>query len=126
MTFRNWDELSELEQLQTLYSDLHKDVCGFRPRGGAPEEWNSVEWLKVEMNNLETSLKMQEAQEAADQKVAIEKFEQKVNEVLKAGAKDRPTALLKIFENEDVYVQNDLDYYCFLNGLPYGYFKKEA
>ena len=35
---RNWDELSELEQLAQIYSDQYKDVNGFRPHGvGHPE-----------------------------------------------------------------------------------------
>ena len=31
---RNWDELSELEQLAQIYSDQYKDVNGFRPGDG--------------------------------------------------------------------------------------------
>lgn len=31
--FKTWDELSEVEQLETIYSDAHKEAYGFRPRG---------------------------------------------------------------------------------------------
>ena len=31
---RNWDELSELEQLAQIYSDQHKDAYGIRPGDG--------------------------------------------------------------------------------------------
>ena len=31
---RNWDELTELEQLAQIYSDQYKDVNGFRPGDG--------------------------------------------------------------------------------------------
>ena len=30
---REWDQLSEREQLETIYSDAYKDAYGFRPRG---------------------------------------------------------------------------------------------
>ena len=29
----NWNDLTPLEQTRVLYSDLHKDVYGYRPRG---------------------------------------------------------------------------------------------
>ena len=50
--FRSWDELSELEQLQEIYSDTYKDVYGFRPRLCA-SKWNDVQWLKDQLNSLE-------------------------------------------------------------------------
>ena len=50
--FRSWDELSELEQLQCIYSDDYKDVYGFRPRLCA-SKWNDVQWLKDQLNSLE-------------------------------------------------------------------------
>ena len=48
---RNWDELSELEQLATYYSDSYKDAYGFRPRGesGHPQ---TVEEYNTELDRL--------------------------------------------------------------------------
>jgi len=49
--FRKWDELSDLEQLQNIYSDDYKDAYGFRPRPNK-EQWNSLEWLQGELDSL--------------------------------------------------------------------------
>jgi hypothetical protein len=53
MHFPTWDELSELQQLQCIYSDDYKDEFGFRPR---PSElyFNDVEWLKSQIEWLHT------------------------------------------------------------------------
>ncbi len=53
--FRTWDELSEVEQLQCIYSEVHKDVYGFRPRHATTEQWNSVKWLQEELDFLENT-----------------------------------------------------------------------
>jgi len=49
--FRKWDELSELEQLQNIYSDNYKDAYGFRPRP-SKDQWNCPQWLKDELDDL--------------------------------------------------------------------------
>ena len=48
---RNWEELSEIEQLATIYSDQYKDVYGSRPRGefGHPQ---TVEEYRTELDRL--------------------------------------------------------------------------
>ena len=51
MTFPKWDDLSELEQAQCIYSDTHKDRYGFRPRP-SQDKWNDLEWLNAEIEYL--------------------------------------------------------------------------
>ena len=48
---RNWEELTELEQLTQIYSDQYKDEYGIRPRGesGHPQ---TVEEYKTELDRL--------------------------------------------------------------------------
>jgi hypothetical protein len=52
-----WEDLSELEQLATTYSDFHKDMYGFRPRHGA--EW-TVEDYKKAMAEMHASIDRQQ------------------------------------------------------------------
>lgn len=47
-----WEDLTEAEQLQCYVSDTYKDVFGFRPRHYTPEQWNSVEFLQAELDDL--------------------------------------------------------------------------
>lgn len=43
---------TKLDELQSCYSDFHKDVHGFRPRSSTDEQWNSEEWLQGEIDGL--------------------------------------------------------------------------
>ena len=47
-----WKDLTELEQLQCIYSDTYKDTFGVRPRFISDENWNNVEWLRQEVEVL--------------------------------------------------------------------------
>ena len=126
--FKTWEELSELEQLQSTYSDAYKDAYGFRPRGMSSEQWNSVEWFKQELEFLNGEIARRISEEEADEKVAIERFEKSVASMIEAGAKDRETALRWIFDAEEIDATSafDLEHFCFQRGLPYNYFKKVA
>jgi hypothetical protein len=50
-------EYTNLENLQSIYSDFHKDVFGFRPRNSTDDQWNSEEWLQSEIDGLHAYLK---------------------------------------------------------------------
>ena len=50
-------EYTKVEELQSHYSDFHKDVHGFRPRSSTDEQWNSEEWLSGEIDGLHAYLK---------------------------------------------------------------------
>ena len=120
--FRTWEELTEVEQLQCNFSDFYKDVHGFRPRSASTEQWNSTEWLKEQIEVLGRESVLVQEREAQYEREAIAKFEVRVSAIIAAGAKDRLTALRWILDAEDnEYVRGDLDYFCFNNGLPYGY-----
>ena len=51
-------EYTKVEELQSHYSDFHKDVHGFRPRSSTDEQWNSEEWLSGEIDGLHEYIKM--------------------------------------------------------------------
>jgi hypothetical protein len=40
------------EELQGYYSDFHKDLNGFRPRGATEEQWSSKQYLVTQINLL--------------------------------------------------------------------------
>ena len=56
---------------------------------------------------------------------AIDEFELRVATLLASGAKSRDQAITWIRQSENAEFE-DNDYVCFLLGLPYGYFEKEA
>ena len=45
-----------VEELQGYYSDFHKDLNGFRPRGATEEQWNSKQFLVAQINSLHNQM----------------------------------------------------------------------
>ena len=46
-----WDQLPEIDRLRNTYSDLHKDVTGYRPDYDVVDSWD-IETLKVKIEQL--------------------------------------------------------------------------
>jgi hypothetical protein len=51
MSQNHLDTLS-VDDLQSYFSDFHKDYYGFRPRFATPEEWRDAEWLKQQITYI--------------------------------------------------------------------------
>jgi hypothetical protein len=45
-----------VEELQGYYSDFHKDLTGFRPRGATEEQWSSKQFLVTQINLLHNQM----------------------------------------------------------------------
>jgi hypothetical protein len=41
-----------VDELQSYFSDFHKDFHGFRPRFATPEQWRSRDWLIESINGI--------------------------------------------------------------------------
>ena len=41
-----------VDELQSYFSDFHKDYYGFRPRFATNEQWNDREWLVEHINGI--------------------------------------------------------------------------
>ena len=118
--FKSWEELSELEQAQAIYSDMHKDAYGFRPRFDY-NTW-TLEKFNAEFELIGRIIEDYNKVKQENQAQAAHDFEMRVLSLLQTGAKDRAMALRWIHEAEGS--NGDNEYLCFLLGLPYSYFKK--
>lgn len=118
--FKSWEELSELEQAQAIYSDMHKDAYGFRPRFDY-NTW-TLEKFNAEFELMGRIIEDDNKVKQENQAQAAHDFEMRVLSLLQTGAKDRAMALRWIHEAEGS--NGDEEYLCFLLGLPYSYFKK--
>ena len=49
----NWNDMTEAQQLASIYSDAHKEVFGNRPRHMTQEQIESVEWLSNAITKLD-------------------------------------------------------------------------
>ena len=121
-TFKSWEEMSELEQAQCTYWDMYKDAYGVRPRWIDTTKW-TLEQFEAEFASLATAIEQAEIQRKNAEAEAINKFEDSVTNLMHTGTnRDRVIAWLMDAEGAN----GDYEYFCFTQGLPYGYFKKFA
>ena len=102
-----------------IFSDLHKDVHGFRPsaifmknvkRFSDQERDDLWESLCVQ---LEENTKAEKAQEEVD----IAKFEARIQDVIELGAGNRTNALLWIAGTETFYHIQDVEHFVWEQGV---------
>jgi hypothetical protein len=55
MSHSNFAELS-VDELQSYYSDFHKDFHGWRPRGATPAQWSDRSFLVEQINAIHDAL----------------------------------------------------------------------
>ncbi len=121
--FKSWEELTELEQYQATYWDMYKDAYGVRPRGVDTSGWTVETFLK-EFAYLGLVIEREDIARKEAEASATVVFEQRIQSLIEAGAKDRATAMRWIHEAEDT--SGDDDYLAYTLGLPYQYFRKVA
>jgi hypothetical protein len=123
---RSFDEIlntpmTELEELECLYAEMYKDVYGMKARWYRAE---SVEQARADIARLEQELILSEKARVEQEARDAVKFEKRVEDTIKAGAGNRETALRWIMEADQA--NGDWEFLCYLNGLPYGFFKQAA
>jgi hypothetical protein len=103
------------------YSDLHKDVYGFRPRGENYSRWVNMtpERKQEEWDYLVACLAIELANEKAAEQESIKLFEARVLELIAYGAKDRETAIRWISDAHEC--NGDDEHLEWHLGIPYGY-----
>ena len=120
--FKSWEEMSELEQAQCTYWDMYKDAYGVRPRGVDTSSW-TLEQFEAEFASLATVIEQEDAQRKNAEAAAIAKFEDSVTNLMHTGT-NRQRVIAWLMDAEGA--NGDFEYFCFTQGLPYGYFKKVA
>jgi hypothetical protein len=120
--FKSWEEMSALEQAQCTYWDMYKDAYGVRPRGVDTSGW-TLEVFEAEFASLATAIEQEEAQRKVAEAEAIAKFENSVTNLMHTGT-NRQRVIAWLMDAEGA--NGDFEYFCFTQGLPYGYFRKAA
>ena len=121
--FTTWEQMSDLEQAQSIFWDMYKDAHGIRPRGIDTSTW-TLEQFQQEFEYLGRIIADNENQRKVFEAEAIAKFEKHVTDTICMGARDRETALRWIMDASNA--NGDWEYLCYDLGLPYHYFRKVA
>ena len=120
--FKSWEEMSALEQAQCMYWDMYKDAYGVRPRGIDTSTW-TLEDFDAEFKVLSEAIEREEVQRKAAEAQAVFDFENRVANLMHTGTnRERVIAWLMDAEGAN----GDFEYFCYTQGLPYGYFRKVA
>jgi hypothetical protein len=120
--FKSWEEMSVLEQMQCQFWDMYKDAYGVRPRGVDTSAWTE-EYFEQEFKHLAQIIEMEEIARKKAEAEAIVQFEDRVLNLMHTGTnRERVIAWLMDAESAN----GDYEYFCFTQGLPYGYFRKTA
>ena len=120
--FKTWEEMSDLEQAQCTYWDMYKDAYGVRPRGIDTSNW-TLEQFEDEFRVLGQAIEQVEIWRRADEAEAVKRFEDRVTNLMHTSTnRERVIAWLMDAEGAN----GDFEYFCYTQGLPYGYFKEVA
>jgi hypothetical protein len=120
--FKSWEELSELEQAQSIYWDMHKDAYGVRPRYIDTSSWTLADF-EAEFQLLGQTINREEKARQEAQSRAIVEFEDRVTNLMHTGT-SRERVIAWLMDSESA--NGDFEYFCFTQGLPYQYFHKVA
>jgi len=110
--------MTELEELENIYCEMHKDVYGMKARWYRAE---SVEQARKDIASLEAALKVEMERQAAAEQEAIAAFMQVVNEHCQ-GDFDKA----RRWQHDACDTRGDDEYLCYHLGLPYGFFRQAA
>ena len=102
-----------------LFSDLHKDVYGYRPRGEAMEDWNSR--TPRQKNELYNALCDElEAVTQDDERRGVRnvfEFTGEILDMIELGANDRETALRWMTQEDKFYSEQCVSHWVWARGI---------
>jgi len=90
---RNWEQLTALEQAAQIYSDVHKDAYGFRPRDGGIHNPKTLEEYNAAIERCSAVVDDEQEQERKVCLLRQQTWEEAITANLELGATDRETAI---------------------------------
>ena len=112
---KDWNDMSEKEQLLQYISDEHKSAYGFRPRGSY--DHMTVVELRAELTRLNDEANRIYDEEKALEVERLEEFEERLFWIQEdLGATDRMEALRWVVQ-DDEDAQYDPSYFMYINGF---------
>ena len=101
------------------FSDLHKDVYGFRPRGNAMDNWDMMGPTRKQAywDKLCAELEANTIFEKQQAENAVAKFEARVKDVIELGAGNRTNALLWMTGSEKFFHSQSVEHFVWEQGI---------
>ena len=101
------------------FSDLYKDVYGFRPRGTAMDNWDMMGPTRKQAywDELCAELEANTIFEKQQAENAVAKFEARVKDIIELGAGNRTNALLWMSGTETFYNVQCVEHFVWEQGI---------
>ena len=102
-----------------IFSDLHKDVYGFRPRGTAMDNWDMMGPTRKQAywDELCAELEANTIFEKQQAENAVAKFQARVKDVIELGAGNRTNALLWMTSSEKFFHSQSVEHFVWEQGI---------
>lgn len=119
--------MTQYDFCDDTFSDLHKDVYGFRPRGIIMENWNMMpdEQKQVRWDELCEELEANEKADRIALRNNIASHQNSVQNVIDVGAGDRATAISWMVSEEEFYHSQDVEHYVWNLGILFSDYGRE-
>mgnify|MGYP003323211405 CR=1 FL=1 len=119
--------MTQYDFCDDTFSDLHKDVYGFRPRGIIMENWNMMpdEQKQVRWDELCEELEANENADRIALRNNIASHQNSVQNVIDVGAGDRATAISWMVSEEEFYHSQDVEHYVWNLGILFSDYGRE-
>lgn len=88
-----WNDLTELEQAAVIYSDMHKDAYGFRPRNGGVHAPTTLAEYDAAFASMQDTIRDDEAEDAKREAAALAKVEDELSALMTDHGLSRADAL---------------------------------
>lgn len=95
-----WEDMTALEQAATIYSDMHKDAYGFRPREGGIHNPQTLEDYDSAFADMQATIRANEAMADFTARRALNAVRGEIAALQQQHGIDRETALRWWFEAE--------------------------
>ena len=119
--------MTQYDFCDDTFSDLHKHVYGFRPRGIIMENWNMMpdEQKQVRWDELCEELEANEKADRIALRNNIASHQNSVQNVIDVGAGDRATAISWMVSEEEFYHSQDVEHYVWNLGILFSDYGRE-
>ena len=115
IVMKPWNLLTKLEQYSCIYSDMHKDAYGCRPRNDT-SSW-TAEMFEAQFDQMAKVIDVQAQEAENEEKIAIDNFKSTILRFHAAGAGDERTALRWMVSAEDFHSPQCVEHYVWKQGM---------
>jgi hypothetical protein len=119
----NTESTSKREALLQIYSDVHKDAYGFRPRYDYSSY--SLEQLEADFARFGEMVSEAAEAEARDERAAVAAFKSVIRTLIEVGAGDEETALRWLASEAVKECGPDWEHYLWKKGILYTDYGRE-